>query len=201
MKFFTILSILLISSLAWSSGSNSTNFNNKKNCKVLIEADDIEVKWTGYKFPGADKKGVSGTLRNLGIKDEYKGQSLKEIFTDLEFNIDGRSVWSRNSGRDARLVKFFFGKMIGGTFIKGKILSYEGEIMKMKLNMNGLTKTTSLNVVQTDKRIEAKGVIDILDWGMQKSLNAINQECHELHKGKTWSDVNIHLSLSYRKDC
>jgi hypothetical protein len=198
MKLFTLFTFFLLSATAWASGNKSTS---SKGCNFVIEGDDIELKWTGYKFPGAEKKGVSGTLRNLGIKEQYTGSSLQEIFTNLKFNIDARSVWSRNSGRDARLVKFFFGKMIGGTFIKGEVISYKKDLMQVKLNMNGLTKTTSLKVTKTDKRLEAKAVIDILDWGMEKSLSAINKECHSLHKGKTWSDVDLHLSLSYRKDC
>lgn len=201
MKILILCLGLALSMNVFSSGGKPSNQSVKKCNKLHIDSDDIELKWTGYKFPGAEKKGVSGTLRNLGIKDEYKGASLKEIFTGMKFNIDARSVWSRNSSRDARLVKFFFGKMIGGTFIKGQILSYTEQEMRVKLNMNGLAKEIALKVEQTQERVTARGVIDILNWGMDKSLEAINKECYKLHKGKTWSDVSLQLSLSYRKDC
>lgn len=190
MKLLLLLS-LLISTYAFSSGGN---------CKVTIDSDDIELKWTGYKFPGEDKKGVSGTLRNLGVEDSYSGESLEAILKGLKFNIDSRSVWSRNSMRDARLVKFFFGKMVT-TMIKGNIVDLKGDKLIVKLNMNGLTKNIELKVTRKGKRFKAIGVIDILDFGMNKSLAAINKECFDLHKGKTWSDVEVQLLLSHGKDC
>jgi polyisoprenoid-binding protein YceI len=168
---------------------------------VEIERDDMELHWEAFKFPGAEKTGVKGTLRNLGLKDEYKGKTLAAIFKDLEFNIDTRSVWTRNSMRDAKLVKFFFSNMIGGTIIKGKTLEFKDNKLKVRLTMNSFSKDITMNVVNKDNRFTATGVIDVLDWGMEKSLSAINKACNDLHKGKTWSDVNIKLTLTYENDC
>ena len=80
MKFIILFTLIASNiSLLWASGSSSHKID--PNCKkIKVEADDIELKWTGYKFPGADKKGVSGTLRNLGIQNEYKGTNLTSIF-------------------------------------------------------------------------------------------------------------------------
>ena len=189
---------LLLSS-TYSQNVYSSNEANK-SCDIKIDSDDIEVHWTGYKFP-TERKGVKGTLRNLGLKDNYKGKSLKSILTGMSFNIDGRSVWSRNSRRDARIVKYFFGKMISGTHIKGKVLEYSKDSLTMLLNMNGMAKEVTLKVTNQENKMTAKGNIDVLEWGMSKSLNAINKECSSLHKGKTWSDVDIKLTLTYEKDC
>ncbi len=191
MKSLVFLILILSSLLGYS----------KEKCIVVIDRDDMELHWEGYKYPGAEKSGVKGTLRNLGLKDEYKGDNLSEIFKDLEFNIDSRSVWSRNSMRDARLVKYFFSKMIGGTMIKGKTLEYKDNKLKVRLIMNSFSRDISLDVINKDERFTAKGVIDILDWGMEKSLESINKECNELHKGKTWSDVSLKLTLTYDNDC
>ena len=190
MKFLLILTILF----------TLPAFSSDGGCKVSIDSDDIEVKWTGYKFPGKDKAGVSGTLRNLGLEESYSGKSLESILKGLKFNIDSRSVWSRNSMRDARLVKFFFGKM-SSTMITGNIIELKDNKLTLKLIMNGLAKNITLDVVQKANRFEATGVIDILEFGMNKSLAAINKACFDLHKGKTWNDVQIILALTHGKDC
>lgn len=173
----------------------------KDKCSIEIDRDDMELHWEAFKFPGAEKTGVKGTLRNLGLKDEYEGKNLEAIFKDLEFEIDTRSVWTRNSMRDAKLVKFFFSNMIGGTVIKGKTLEYKDNKLKVRLIMNSFSKDITMDVVNKDNRFTATATIDVLNWGMEKSLDAINQACKELHKGKTWSDVNLKLTLTYENDC
>ncbi len=192
---FIIAFLILTNSFVFASASKSTK------CEVELESDDMELHWEAYKLPAPNKTGVKGTLRNLGLKEEYKGESIEKILDGMEFNIDARSVWTRNSMRDAKLVKFFFGKMVGGTYIKGKIIKLHENSMKVLINMNGLSKEAVLKVTRKEQRLVAEGTIDILDWAMDKSLAALNKACFDLHKGKTWSDVSIKLMLSYENNC
>lgn len=168
------------------------------DCNYLIKSNDVGLQWTAFKTPL--KKGVSGTFKKYGIKKQYQGNSLKDVLTSVSFNIDTKSVYTKNDARDKKLVKFFFGLMHGNK-ISGKIQSYSKKLLKVQIKMNGVTKKVPLAVQIQGSQIEASGHIDILDFSMNQSLASINKACSELHQGKTWSDVDLNLSIKYSKTC
>lgn len=168
-------------------------------CKYEIEAKGVDVIWTAFKTP--KKVGVKGEFKELGIKKEYKGESLESIFTGVKFDIDTSSTWTRNAGRDAKIVKYFFQPMIGGLSIKGSITEFDEDEMVLKLKMNKVEQVVPMSVKVDDKKVVANGVIDVLDFSLANSLKGINQACYDLHQGKTWNDVEIQLVAYYEKDC
>jgi len=182
------------------SFSINYSFAKDDKCKIEIEKSDISLNWEAFKTP--DKVGVKAWFKELGLeKDEYKGSTIKEAVEGMKFNIDTTSVRSRNAGRDAKLVKFFFGNMAGQYKIKGHINSYSDKKIVVTLIMNGLAKDIDLKVSQKKDIISAEGVVDVLEFGMDKSLNELNKACFDLHAGKTWPDVKVILSFKVEKDC
>lgn len=185
MKYLILLSLL--SANVWA-----------KDCQYTASAKDFKVSWTAFKTPL--KVGVGGKFEKLGIKkSSYKAQSLKELISGVEFNIDGTSVNTGNKDRDKKIVKWFFKPF--GAELKGKLLKYEKKIIKMALTMNGVTKIVPLKTEKTKSSLNAVGVIDVLDFNLAKSLQGINKACLELHEGKTWSDVGLKLAVSFTKSC
>lgn len=168
-----------------------------KECQFTSSPKDFSVSWTAFKTPL--KVGVNGKFEKLGIKKVNKGNSLKELLTGVEFNIDGTSVNTNNKNRDKKIVKYFFKPF--GAELKGKLLKYEKKVLKMALTINGITKVVPLKVKKDKSTLTGTGYIDVLDFNLMKSLSGINKACLDLHEGKTWSDVGIKLVLNYKKSC
>jgi hypothetical protein len=92
---------------------SSVSASSKSGC-VLAQKGKITVAWTAYKT--ASKIGVSGTFDKVDYKAVAKdGKNFREILVGSSVNIDTSSVNSKNTGRDVKLVKFFFKQMDSNT--------------------------------------------------------------------------------------
>lgn len=187
MTKIALFSILLLSNLHAS-------------CLYNINSEDIEANWTAFKTPS--KLGVKGRFRDIGLeKKNFKADSIESILSGLKFNINAKSVWTRNSGRDAKLVKYFFMNMKNKSMITGSIKEYDSEDMLLSINMNGVAKEVPMKVTVDKSFLKASGVIDVFDFALNSNLSAINKACDSLHKGKTWNDVQIELKVNFNKTC
>ncbi len=185
--------ILLISALSLFSLSIAA-----KDC-FKISKDSVAVEWTAYKTPL--KAPVSGKFRELGIENDITGKSIANVLQGISFNIDTASISTKNTGRDAKIVKFFFQKMAGGINIKGKTLKYSKKVLKVAITMNKTSVIVPLQVKKDGEKLVADGTIDLFDFNMTNSLNGINEACKELHQGKTWNDVAVKLKLNLVNTC
>lgn len=187
MKKFLLLTTLLISNL-------------NAACLYNITSEDIEANWTAFKTPS--KIGVGGRFRDIGLsKNKFQADSIESILNGLKFNINAKSVWTRNSGRDAKLIKYFFLNMKNESMITGSIKDYDSEEMLISINMNGVTKEVPMKVTMDKSFLKANGIIDVFDFALNSNLSAINKACDALHKGKTWNDVEIELKVNFTKNC
>lgn len=191
--FITLLITSIISSISFSSVSFA------KDCEYVVNKNDVQVNWTAFKTPS--KVGVGGQFRDLGISDTLKGKGLKELFNTTKFNIDSASTYTRNSGRDAKIVKYFFQPMMGGLDITGGFEYVNESTLDLRIKMNGVEQKVPLKITDKDSTITAKGIIDVYDFSLKKSLMGINKACFDLHQGKTWNDVEIGFTLKYEKKC
>lgn len=186
MQRFLIFALLISFNSAWA-----------ENCSYSIKKNAFKVEWTAFKTPL--KVGVKGSFDKLGVKSDQKGTSLKDLLSNINFNIDGQSVNTNNKDRDKKISTYFFEPM--GNTITGKLVSYDKKIINMSLTMNGVTKIVPLKAEIKNNEIIAQGHIDVLDFSLEKSLAGINKACLELHEGKTWSDVSLQLSAKFKKTC
>jgi len=176
---------------------------------TLSQVGAVDVSWTAYKTPA--KLGVGGTFNQVTFKAAApSGTNFKQIFVGATLLIQTDSVNSNNSARDAKLVQFFFDKMVSKT-IEGKIIGYtagareKGKpktgVFTVAITMNKVTKNIPMNFSYFEGVLEVSGVIDVFDFKAQEALNAINKACFELHKGKTWSDVSIGFKTQIKAVC
>ena len=63
--------------------------------------------------------------------------------------------------------------------------------------MNGKTLDIPLSYEYKNRKLSAKGVIDVFDFAMSDELAALNKACFALHEGKTWSDVAIGIDAEF----
>jgi polyisoprenoid-binding protein YceI len=218
-----LIVLALFSSLLFSSSSFA------ETCTVKINGAP-HVEWTAFKF--TEKKGVKGQFKNVEFTAP-EVSSVEELLSHISFVIDPAKVDSGDKGRDENLRTSFFKLMKGSGTIRGHVVSYDKEksSLKVQLHMNGVTKVVPFQLKQealssvtkiskkengSDKKKSksktktltyvAQGEIDILDFRMQKSLDALNKVCLDLHKGadgvsKTWSQVELTVSGQALESC
>ncbi len=198
-----ILSTLLASTLLLA-----TEAKPQMHC-TLTQKGPVTVNWKAYKTPA--KLGVGGTFDTVKYSAPKKaGINFKEILLGATVIIDEKSVNSKNKGRDAKLVSFFFDQMQGDT-IEAKIvdiLPQNREKGKPKtgtlitqITMNGITRKIPLHYSYDQGILTAQGVIDLFDFSASKALHTINKACFDKHQGKTWNDVDIGFSMPIEAVC
>jgi hypothetical protein len=173
------------------------------SCTYSYKPDTLKIEWTAYKF--TEKKGVLASFPVFKLDAPPTASSAQELFESTSIEIDPQGLESGDPGRNDNLKKFFFKKMIGSK-IKGQVVSFSPAISKIKIEMNGMSKVVPFRMKIEGTKYIAETDIDIMDFKMKKSLEAINKACYELHKGpdgksKTWSAVSLSLATEIVETC
>jgi polyisoprenoid-binding protein YceI len=161
------------------------------------EAQKIDVEWEAYKTPL--KLGVEGRFDDVQIAANNP-TTVESFIKSATVKVDTAKINSKNAGRDEKLVKFFFAKQ-DVQEIKIRVVALDRKVITTEITMNGVTKTVPLKIDIDDDEVEAEGHIDLADFNMLPSLASINKACFDLHKGKTWQDVEIKFELTLKKYC
>lgn len=189
---------LVVSLFLFLSVALGVSADQKTGC-ILAQKGALEVSWTGYKTD--DKIAVGGTFNKVVYTPVApQGSNFRSILVGSSVTIDTASVNSKNGARDEKLAKFFFG-MMSDKNIYAKIVDIRAHkkvrdaprmgVVKVDITMNGITKNIFMTYTFKDGIFEAKGKIDILDFGADNALASINKACFDLHKGKTWSEAEV----------
>jgi polyisoprenoid-binding protein YceI len=165
--------------------------------QCAYQSDTAKVTWKAFKT--YEKIGVAGSFDHATFTPQT-AQSVEELLTGSRVLIDTKSVNSGNSGRDATLVASFF-KIQSIMTIDAKITSAKESKALVEIKMNNVTKTIPMAYTVQEGKVVAKGVIDLGDFTMIPSLQAINKECFNLHGGKTWQDVEIGFEIPIKSEC
>lgn len=147
-------------------------------------------------FKTYEKIGVGGKFDQLIYTQEDK-KTIKEMLLNSKVKIITSNVNSANADRDKKLVAAFF-NVQSVKQIDAKIISVTDNNMVAQITMNKKTLDIPMNYTTQENKITAKGTIDLADFTMLPSLESINKACYELHKGKTWQDVDITFELTYK---
>lgn len=177
--------LILALSLATSLLANS--------CKYTVHSSALE--WTAFKTPA--KIGVKGTFDNIKLNFDM-ADSQVALLESSSVDIVTAHINSNNPGRDAKLVKNFF-FVQGVRTIKAQILKVNKDTANVEISMNSVKKVITMQLNITKNTIKLTGAIDLADFNMLPSLNAITKACYDLHKGKTWQDVNLEFKI--QTDC
>ena len=158
---------------------------------------DFEIGWEAYKTPA--KIGVEGTFGNVKLS-AMPDKTVTGLLEGAKVVIDTGSVNSKNSGRDAKLVKFFFNTQ-GVDTITAEIKKVTQSTAELEITMNGVTRTVPMKLEFDGEDVEAEGYVDLADFDMLPSLKSINKACYDLHKGKTWQDLEIEFEIKTMEKC
>lgn len=159
-----------------------------------IDADKSSVQWTGYKT--TDKVAVNGTFKEINILKMNSGSTAAASLEGLEFEIPVSSIYSKDTIRDGKLKRLFFGVMENTLSLKGKFSIKDASSGQIAISMNGLTKELPFTYEMSKDTILINAKMDLNIWETQNALASIHQACLALHTGpdgvsKTWDEVGI----------
>lgn len=163
-----------------------------------IDADKSSVQWTGYKT--TDKVAVNGTFKEISILNMNSGSTAATSLEGLEFEIPVSSIYSKDTIRDGKLKRLFFGVMENTLNLKGKFSVKDASNGSIAISMNGLTKELPFTYDMSKDTILINATMDLNIWETQNALASIHQACLELHTGadgvsKTWDEVGISAKI------
>ena len=159
-----------------------------------IDADKSSVQWTGYKT--TDKVAVNGTFKEINILKMNSGSTAAASLEGLEFEIPVSSIYSKDTIRDGKLKRLFFGVMENTLSLKGKFSIKDASSGQIAISMNGLTKELPFTYEMSKDTILINAKMDLNIWETQNALASIHEACLVLHTGadgisKTWDEVGI----------
>ena len=158
---------------------------------------DVEIKWEAFKTPA--RLGVGGTFGNIKLS-ALPDKTKKGLLKGAKVIIDIASVDTKNAGRDAKLVKSFF-QVQGVKRIEAVVTRVRESGVDLNVTMNGISRIVPMKSEWEEDEIEAEGWIDLADFQMLPSLQAINKACYDKHAGKTWQEVKLQFELKTFKKC
>lgn len=172
----------------------------KKAAFSLKEADN-QINWTAYKT--TEKKPVNGQFKKVDITLGGEGDTAKEAINNAEFSIPVSSIFTKDTSRDFKIKKFFFGIMDKTELLSGKLVLENDSLGYANLTMNGVTNKLPFKYTVNGKVFYLSGNMKITDWKANKALASLNEACKDLHKGadgvsKTWDDVAINITSTFK---
>ena len=169
-------------------------------CTYEYDANGTTLSWTAFKTPKKAPVKIKFTKFKITAT---KMPTLEQMFASATFEVNSQSVDSGDKARDAKIMQFFFKKMMGGNNIKGKVLKAEADKLEVEMTMNKVTKTVpmSMKFDETTSMATLTGKVDVLEFALKDNLAALTKACMEKHEGVTWPDVELELVAKIKKSC
>ncbi|MGB5321346.1 YceI family protein [Lutimonas sp.] len=200
MKKIINFSLIIVLSITIFSCENEKKQKEKSvaESSYSIDAEKSSVQWTGYKT--TDKVAVNGTFKEIRILEMNSGSTAAASIEGLEFEIPVSSIYSKDTIRDGKLMRLFFGVMENTLSLKGKFSVKDASNGNIALSMNGLTKELPFTYDMSKDTILINATMDLNIWETQNALASIHEACLELHTGadgvsKTWDEVGISAKI------
>ena len=174
--------------------------------KLDMSAENTEVNWIGYKTN--QKIAVSGSFREFSTDRENKSfNSIDDLVDGLNFSISSLSSSSGDPIRDLNLKDYFFKYLTDNFKIEGTLGRPINDSIDVSFNILSEDKTvrfaysTYLTTSKySNKIIQIKGKLDLLNQFNEEAFNSIHKQCFDLHKGsdgisKTWEEVDVYIKV------
>lgn len=198
---FTISTVVSCKSEAKKESPIKEEVKVEKKAAFSLQEADNQINWTAYKT--TEKKPVNGQFEKVNITLGGEGNTAKEAINNTEFSIPVSSVFTKDTSRDFKIKKFFFGIMDKTELLSGKLILENDSLGYANLTMNGVTNKLPFKYTVNGKVFSLSGNMKITDWKANKALVSLNEACKDLHKGadgvsKTWDDVAINITSTFK---
>lgn len=200
-NLFVIIQLFFFVSCSAPVKSESINEPEEKQLTekqdYVYTLGEVLIKWTAFKHTA--KAQVGGAFKSAVVKGFTESTNLNTAVSGVTFEIPVNSTSTNDTVRDYKIVNSFFKTMVNTDNITGKIISLDNNgtgLLTINMNNVEVQKTFSWEMDQTTKEIYIKTAIDVLNWGAQSSLDALNEVCLEQHTGPDgknilWPNVDI----------
>lgn len=207
MKKRNLLSLLLVIAISFTScKEKAKKVEDEKTIAekgFSVDTETSTINWIAYKTTG--KVPVKGLFSTFTIENPTKGTSPKEALDGLKFSIPINSLQTKDTIRDGKLKKFFFGSMVSTAQITGVLHLTNEASGEAEITMNGISHSLPITYVISDQMVKIEAVMDLDNWKAQTAIKALNLACKDLHSGtdgisKTWSEVNIEIVANLKHE-
>jgi len=209
MKRIVVLSLLMFVAFNFSSCKSDKKSEEKKEDTIemkkstatfSLKAAQNEINFVAYKT--TDKIPVGGQFNKVDIVSGGEGNTIKEAINNTEFSIPVSSIFTKDTSRDFKIKKFFFGVMENTKLLSGKLLLLDDTNGVANITMNGVTEKVAFTYTIEGKVFNMKAIMEIPNWNATAALASLNAACLDLHKGadgvsKTWSDVALNITSTF----
>lgn len=179
---------------------SASAFAGTQICTYELNKEGATLSWTAFKTP--KKVGVKGKLTDFKVAAQ-KSATIDSLVASAMVDVNSQSVDTGDKARDAKIMTFFFKKMLKGTSITGKVLKVDQGKAQVEFTMNGVTKAVEM-ISKYDQKagtLTLTGKMDVLEFGMKPNLEAITKACFEKHEGVTWPDVELEFIAKVTSSC
>jgi len=199
MKKSIFISLLFLVAITIVSCKNDKKIEKEKptnSKRYLIEPNNSKINWIAYKTTA--KVPVKGEFTQFSIENSKKGTTVIEALEGVQFKIPVSSLSTKDTIRDGKLKKSFFGSMINTSEITGTIHIDNDTSGKVAITMNGLSQDLPITYSIEGQMVTIEAVMNLDNWKAQAAIEALNVVCKDLHTGadgisKTWNDVKIEV--------
>jgi len=209
MKRVVVLSLLMIVAFNFSSCKSEKKsdekvneiIKTKKSAAVFsLEKAQNAINFIAYKT--TDKIPVGGKFNTVNIISGGEGSTIKEAINNTEFSIPVSSIFTKDTSRDFKIQKLFFGVMENTKLLSGKLMITDATNGVAEIKMNGVTEKVAFTYTIEGKVFNMEATMDVTKWNASAALASLNEACFDLHKGadgvsKTWSDVALNITSTF----
>jgi len=198
MKKLHLISLLLLTIITISSCKKNEKKETEPSKKgYTVEPKTTTINWIAYKT--TSKTPVKGQFTKVTIEHKNKAVTALNAINGLKFSIPVNSLSTKDTIRDKKLKKFFFGTMENTAEITGVITTNSENSGTVSLTMNKITQALPISYSINDQMVTIEAVMNLDNWKAQLALKALNAACEDLHSGddgisKTWSEVKIEVA-------
>ena len=210
-----IFSLALLSALFFSCDSEDNDVaveaeerETIQNCLYSYNSANTKLDWTAYKF--LSKAGVGGTFNRIDVESMDNAADPVALIESLKFSIPINSVETNDQGRNGKIQEFFFGSLASTDLLTGSVVSLgDNNIAVMEITMNEITQNVEGDYTLEGSTFTWNTEINVNEWNAEAGLNALNEECKDLHtdyengdtESKLWPDVTISFSTTLIENC
>lgn len=176
----------------------------KETCFYKLDTGSYELTWTAYKT--SDRVGVGGTFNEINMTVP-EAETQEDAIKGIEFEINTASVESQNEERNGKIAEHFFGTISTPT-ITGKVESVDLEKNKatVLITMNRVEFPVEGSLTMDGDSFEFSATINAKAWNAEPGVEALNEECHDLHTGNDgvsilWPDFTVGFKGTLNKNC
>lgn len=179
----------------------------EESCLYSYNSEESKIGFTAYKF--LNRTGVGGGFNDFVITGGEESDNALDVIRSLSFEIPISGLDTKDKSRDGKITTFFFDE-INTELISGKVVSIDDAgNATIEITMNGITGNVDGKYTLEGEDFSFEAEIDVLNWDAQAGIDALNEECYELHidfangetESKLWSEVTLNFSTKLNKIC